>query len=281
MRALFFSRSPAAGSLRSLAVVGSMLACLSLTGLTGCATPPPADDPEAVAEFKELNDPMEPANRVFFAGNTFVDEAVLAPVARGYRAVVPDGVRTGISNVLFNIGTPIRLTNDILSGKPRRAGDTTMRFFINSTAGVLGFFDVAAGMGFVKTDSDFGLTLASWGVEEGPFLFLPILGPSSPRDFTGYIVDQTTDPFSWVGQGTAVMALRWSRFGISAVSTRDRVLDPVDQIKKTALDPYATFRSLYRQFRAAGIKKLAEDNRATIPVWFPARAGEQINPPPR
>ena len=156
-----------------------------------------------------------------------------------------------------------------------------MRFFINSTAGVLGFFDVAAGMGFVKTDSDFGLTLASWGVEEGPFLFLPILGPSSPRDFTGYIVDQTTDPFSWVGQGTAVMALRWSRFGISAVSTRDRVLDPVDQIKKTALDPYATFRSLYRQFRAAGIKKLAEDNRATIPVWFPARAGEQINPPPR
>ena len=110
MRALFFSRFPAAGSLRSLAVVGSMLACLSLTGLTGCATPPPADDPEAVAEFKELNDPMEPANRVFYAGNTFVDEAVLAPVARGYRAVVPDGVRTGISNVLFNIGTPIRLT---------------------------------------------------------------------------------------------------------------------------------------------------------------------------
>ncbi len=276
MRALSFSRFPTAGSVRSLALAGLMV-----VGLAGCATAPPADDPEAVAEFKELNDPIEPTNRVFYAINTALDDALLAPVARGYRAVFPDVVRTGISNVLVNLGTPVRLGNDILTGKPRRAGDTTMRFFINSTAGVLGFFDVAAGMGYKKTDTDFGLTLANLGVEEGPFLFLPILGPSGPRDLTGFVVDRAADPFTWVGQGTAVVALGWSRTGVSAISVREKVLDPVEQIKKTALDPYATFRSLYRQYRTAELTKLKNDNRATIPVWFPDRAGEQINPPAR
>lgn len=276
MRALFFSRFPTAGSVRSLA-----LAALMAAGLGACATAPPADDPEAVAEFKELNDPAEPTNRVFYAVNTALDEALLEPVARGYRAVFPDVVRTGISNILVNLGTPVRLGNDILAGKPRRAGDTTMRFFINSTAGVLGFFDVATDMGYKRTDTDFGLTLANWGVEEGPFLFLPVLGPSGPRDLTGFVVDRAADPFTWVGQGTAVTALGWSRTGVSAISVRAQVLDPVEQIKKTALDPYATFRSLYRQYRTGELKKLKEDNRATVPVWFRDRAGEQINPPPR
>lgn len=277
MRALFPTRFASVGSFRSVLLAGVVLA-----GLAGCATPPAGDDPEAVAEFKELNDPLEPTNRVFYEVNTAIDDAVLAPVARGYRAVVPDEVRKGIYNVLTNLGTPVRLGNDVLSGKPRRAGDTTMRFFINTSVGLLGFFDVAEGMGFKKNnDSDFGLTLASWGVEEGPFLFLPILGPSNPRDLTGYAVDQVGDPFSWVGQGATVTALRWSRFAVSAVVVRERVLDPVEKTKQTALDPYATFRSLYRQYRSASLRKLKEDNRATIPVWFPDRAGEQINPPPR
>ncbi len=274
----------AARSLRRLSPrpLHSALAALLLTaGLTGCATPPPADDPEAVAEFRETNDPLEPTNRVFYAINNGIDTVILKPAAQAYRWAVPGEVRTGVDNMLSNLATPVRLGNDILEGKPRRAGDTTMRFFINTTAGVLGFFDVASGLGYRGHDANFGLTLANWGVEEGPFLFLPILGPTNPRDATGFAVDTVADPFKWVGQGTVVTALSWTRFGLNALNQREKVLDPIDQIKKTALDPYATFRSLFRQYRASQLKNLREDNRATIPVWFPQRAGQEINPPPR
>jgi phospholipid-binding lipoprotein MlaA len=254
------------------------MAATVVVGLIGCATPPATNDPEEMAEFKELNDPIEPTNRVFFEVNTALDNAIMEPLARAYRAVTVEPVRTGVDNMLRNLGTPVRLSNDILAGKPRRAGDTTMRFFINTTVGLLGFFDVATDLGYPKHDTDFGLTLGSWGVSDGPFLFLPVLGPSGPRDLTGFVVDKAADPFTWVGQGTAVQALGWSRFGLGALNAREKVLDPIEQTRKTALDPYATFRSLYRQYRAAALRKLQDDNRATIPVWFPGRAGEQINP---
>ncbi len=259
----------------------AILAGLVTMGLGACATPPPADDPDAVAEFKETNDPLEPMNRVFYAINNGIDTVLLKPAAEAYRYVVPGKVRTGVDNMLSNLATPVRLGNDILEGKPRRAGDTTMRFFINTTAGVLGFFDVAADWGYPSHDANFGLTLANWGIDEGPFLFLPILGPTNPRDAFGFGVDTVADPFKWVGQGAVVQALSWSRFTLSALNQREKALDPIDQIKKTALDPYATFRSLFRQFRASQLKNLREDNRATIPVWFPQRAGQEINPPPR
>ncbi len=276
MPALIAACLPSAGLLRGLALTG-----LVLGGLAACATPPPDNDPDAVAEFKELNDPLEPTNRVGYAINDALDTVILEPAARAYRFVVPAPVRTGVDNVLDNLGTPVKLGNDMLAGKPRRAGDTTMRFLINTTAGMLGFFDVASGLGFKKHDTDFGLTLGSWGVDEGPYLFLPILGPSSPREATGFVADIVIDPFTWVGQGTTVKALGWARTGTGAVNAREKVLDPVEQTKKTALDPYATFRSLYRQYRAASLQKLRDDNRATIPVWFPDRAGQEINPPPR
>ncbi|MGE0417444.1 MAG: VacJ family lipoprotein [Acetobacteraceae bacterium] len=276
MRAACTFRCLSPGRLRH-----ALLAGLVMVVLAACATPPPADDPDAVADYKETNDPLEPTNRVFYAINNGIDTVLLKPAAEAYRYVVPGKVRTGVDNMLSNLATPVRLGNDILEGKPRRAGDTTMRFFINTTAGVLGFFDVASDLGYRSHDANFGLTLANWGIDEGPFLFLPILGPSNPRDATGFAVDTVADPFKWVGQGTAVQALSWSRFGLNALNQREKVLDPIDQIKKTALDPYATFRSLYRQYRASQLRNLREDNRATIPVWFPQRAGQEINPPPR
>jgi len=244
-------------------------------GLAGCATRPPADDPDAVADYNQTNDPLEPTNRVFYAINNGLDTVILRPAALAYRYVVPDPVRTGIHNVLANIGLPIQLTNDALEGKPRRAGDTTMRFLINTTAGVLGIFDVATKWGYPDHDADFGMTLALWGVPEGPFLFLPVLGPSDPRDAAGFGVDIAFDPFTWIGTGPnkpAWSAFKWSRFGLNAIDSRERVLDAVDSIKKTALDPYATFRSLYRQHRHAQIETLRNDNRATVPVWFPQPA---------
>ncbi len=245
-----------------------------LGALGGCATPPPASDPEALADFNQVNDPLEPANRVGYQVNNGLDTYFLRPLALGYRAAVPQPVRNGVHNVLANLGTPVLLTNDMLEGKPRRAGDTTMRFLINTTIGGLGAFDVAQGMGYPAHEADFGLTLAVWGLPEGPFLFLPVLGPSDPRDASGFGVDIAMDPFTWVGQGVITEALTWSRFAVSAVDARERVLDGVDSIKKTALDPYATFRSLYRQHRESQLKALTDDNRATVPVWFPQPGGQ-------
>jgi phospholipid-binding lipoprotein MlaA len=272
MRPVLCSRRPFFGTPLILALLA-----LTVFGLSGCATKPPADDPDAVADYQQTNDPLEPTNRVFYAVNNGLDTVLLRPAALAYRFAVPGVVRTGIHNVLANIGSPIQLTNDMLEGKPRRAGDTTMRFLINTTAGVFGIFDVATKWGYPDHDADFGMTLALWGVPEGPFLFLPVLGPSDPRDAAGFGVDIAFDPFTWIGTGpnkTGWSAFKWSRFGLNAVDSRERVLDALDQIKKTALDPYATFRSLYRQHRRAQIEALRNDNRASVPVWFsqPANA---------
>jgi phospholipid-binding lipoprotein MlaA len=246
-----------------------MIAAVLLGSFGGCATPPPADDPDAIADFKEANDPLEPTNRGIYAFNNALDTVILRPAAQAYRFVLPGPVREGVHNVLVNLGTPVQLSNDMLEGKPRRAGDTTMRFLINTTVGVLGVFDVAKGWGYPQHDADFGMTLALWGLPEGPYLFLPVFGPSDPRDAIGLGVNSVMDPFTWVGQGTAVRALNWSRFGLNGLDQRERHLDDIDNIKKTALDPYATFRSLYRQHRHGQIEDLRRDNRATIPVWFP------------
>jgi phospholipid-binding lipoprotein MlaA len=248
---------------------------LVIVGLQACATRPPADDPDALADYRQTNDPLEPTNRVFYAVNNGIDTVILKPAAQAYRYVVPGAVREGLHNVLANMGSPVQLANDILEGKPRRAGDTTMRLVINTTAGVLGFFDVASKWGYPDHDADFGMTLASWGVPEGPFLFLPVLGPTDPRDAAGFGADILLDPFTWVGTGPnhpGWQAFTWSKYGLNAVDSRERVLDPINQIKKTALDPYATFRSLYRQHRHAQIEALRNDNRATVPVWFPQPA---------
>lgn len=255
---------------------------LSAGGLAGCATPPPANDPDAVADFRQTNDPLEPTNRVFYKINNGIDTVIMKPAAQAYRAVLPNPVRTGIHNFLGNLGGPVRLTNDTLQGKPRRAGDSAMRFLINTTVGVVGIFDVAKEVGYPDHDTDFALTLANWGVPEGPFLFLPVLGPSSPRDVTGFAVDVAADPFTWIGRGTTGFTIAsWTKTVTAALDQRSRLLDVIDQVKKTALDPYATFRSLYRQNRAAKLEKLQADNQVTIPIWWPQAAGTGASAQPQ
>lgn len=231
-------------------VFAAILALLA----AGCATPPPADDPEAVAEFRENNDPAEPFNRAMLDVHQAIDRTVLAPVARGYRAVVPQPIRTGIQNVLGNLRTPVILVNDMLQGEPRRAGDTLGRFFINSTLGLGGIFDVArTRFGVAGHSEDFGQTFARWGVGEGPYLFIPIVGPSNPRDLTGSVADLAADPATWFGQGAAVTALTASRAGMTVVNTREGLLDPLEQLEQSSLDYYAALRSIYRQRRQAEI----------------------------
>ena len=238
--------------------------------LSACATPP--KDPDELADYRQTNDPLEPTNRVFYKINNALDEAILKPAAKAYVFVLPEPVRTGIHHMLGNLGTPVQLSNDMLEGKPRRAGDTTMRFLINTTVGVLGFFDVAKGWGYPDHDADFGMTLAAWGVGPGPYLYLPVLGPNDPRDFAGFGVDIAMDPFTWVGQGGAVQVLGYSKWALNALDQRSRLLGDIDSIKKTALDPYATFRSLYRQHRQSQIEEMENDNRATVPDWYPQPA---------
>ena len=234
--------------------------------LAACATQPPATDPDALADFRQTNDPLEPTNRFFYSVNDGLDTYLLRPVAVAYRQV-PGVIRRPIHNVLANMSTPITFANDVLQTKPTRAGTSMMRFLINSTAGVGGLFDVASDLGYPEHDTDFGVTLALWGAGDGPFLFLPVLGPSNPRDATGFAGNAVLDPFTWVTFG-GVNTLRYAKFGAGAVDARERLLDPVDNIKKTALDPYATFRSLYRQNRQSVIDQTRADDRPTVPAWF-------------
>lgn len=245
--------------LRILSVVALLLA-------TGCADRPSSGDADALAEYKANNDPIEPANRFFYRINDGLDTYILAPVARGYR-YVPEAIRRPIHNVIANISTPVIFANDVLQAKPRRAGDSMMRFVINSTAGVGGLFDVATDLGYPEHESGFGTTLALWGVGEGPFLFLPVLGPSNPRDAAGFAGNLVLDPLTFATFGGS-RTLGIARFGVAAVDTRERLLDPIDNIKKSALDPYATFRSLYRQNRQAEVEARREPDPATVPAWF-------------
>lgn len=255
----------------------SLAGFCALALLAGCATPP--TDPDDLAYFQETNDPLEPTNRVFYAVNDALDTVVLKPVAQAYRYAVPARARTGVHNALSNLSSPVLFTADVLQGKPQRAGDAAMRFLINSTFGIGGIFDVAEGWGYPTHDNDSGVTLSSWGAPNGPFLFLPVLGPSSPRDAAGFVADIFVDPFAWTGD--AISMLGWTRFGVGAVDSRERVLDPLDQIQKTALDPYATIRSLYRQNRQSHIEEVRNDHAATIPVWFPQPAEPSADPASR
>lgn len=235
--------------------------------LAGCATPPPASDPDALAEFRETNDPLEPTNRVFYNVNNALDTVILRPIALGYRAVTPQPVQTGVHNVLTNLGTPVVFANDVMQGRPHRAAETMARLLINTTLGIGGMFDVAERFGVPQHDSDFGMTLAVWGLPDGVFLFLPVLGPTNPRDTVGFGVDTVMDPFGWIGQGSVVEALRWARTGLGAIDARAGVLDDLDKIMAQALDPYATIRSLSRQHRRAQIEA--------------AKAGDSAPPAPK
>jgi phospholipid-binding lipoprotein MlaA len=256
-------------SRRSALAATTALALFATIG--GCAPRPPANDPDALEEYKQTHDPLEPTNRVLFAINNGIDAVILRPVAVGYNYAVPEPVRTHVHNVLTNLSSPVVLANDMMQGKSHRAGDTLMRFVINSTLGLGGMFEVADGWGYPYHSNDFGLTMAIWGIPEGPFLFLPVLGPSDPRDAVGVGADIAMDPITWL-PGNLATNLGYVRFGMTAVDTRAGLLGTLDKIEAQALDPYATLRSLYRQSRQSKVDDIRNDTTATQPSWYPAPA---------
>lgn len=249
--------------------------------LAGCAPKPPASEPDELADYNERHDPLEPTNRTFYAVNDALDRNILRPVASGYRATIPATVREHVHNTLSNLGNPTQFVNDVFQGHPRKAGNTFMRLLINTTVGAGGVFEVASGWGFPDHDTDAGLTLAVWGVPDGPFLFLPVLGPSNPRDAVGFGTDIVLDPLTWISFGGS-STFGWARFGAGVVDGRARVLTETDSIEKTALDPYASYRTLYQQHRASEVDAAKMDLPATVPAWYSLpEAALQPAPPDR
>ena len=249
--------------LQRLAIAG--VVAMSVT-LGGCATKPDPTDEAAVQAYQEANDPLEPMNRYFFSVNMFLDEVLLKPFAGYYNIALPQVAKDGIRGILRNVDTPVILANDLFQGEGNRAGITTGRFFVNTTLGLGGFFDVAKHFGMPYHDEDFGQTLAVWGTGEGPYLMIPLLGPSNPRDASGKIVDKFLDPMTYIGYIYGVGYINTIRGGLEAVDTRARNLQAIDELQKGSIDFYATVRSLYRQHRNDAIRNGKEDEDLTPKV---------------
>ncbi len=215
----------------------------------------PADSNLAYAAENEdfvVSDPFEPWNRRMFAIHEGVDRYVVEPTARVYRAVTPRWARQGVSNALRNLGAPVTLANDLLQGEFDRAGVTTARFGLNSTFGLLGLVDVAEDMGLERHAEDFGQTLATWGVDPGPYIFVPLLGPTTLRDGVGRGVDNAFDPLAYA-DFDEIDDVRATRAGLTALSVRENLLDPIAAVRETAVDPYAAIRTQYAYARRDAI----------------------------
>lgn len=198
-------------------------------------------------------DPIEPVNRAVFVFNDTLDQWVVDPVASGWRFVLPHRVRLCVSNFFENLLIPVRFANDVLQAKPKVAFQDAGRFVINSWVGIGGLFDPASAGGIPKHTEDFGQTLGYWGVPPGPYLMLPILGPSNPRDALGLAVDS-------VG---AVQSFFLSYYILLAAAAVDRIndrsmnLEEVRAERAAAFDFYAAVRGAYTQYRANQVRDRA------------------------
>jgi len=221
--------------------------------LAGCATPP--TDPTERAAFEQNNDPLEPLNRNILDLNLFVDRILLKPVTKVYIAIVPEEGRDALRRALDNMKEPVVVINNVLQGDPKRAFTAIGRFTINTTVGLAGFFDVAKEWGLDKETGDFGQTLFVWGSPAGPYLVLPILGPSNPRDLIGMGMDAYMDPFSYLATAKDLDQIQIARFVLGGIDQRAQVIETLDDLQKNSLDFYAQLRSLVEQRRAAELRR--------------------------
>lgn len=227
------------------------LASLFLLAVSACA---PADSTD------DDNDPMESINRGVFEFNMVVDNFVFEPVAKGYRYITPDPLRSRIGNVADNLQEPLNMIHAFLQGDFQQGMVSFWRFTLNSTVGIAGMNDVAASAGLERRREDLGQTLAVWGVGDGPYIVLPILGPSNLRDTGGTVGDWFLDPVNYAIDDTNTQI--WVALGKGLVQ-RERLINVFDDVEETSLDPYVTWRSMYRQHRAALIANTGE---GPIPV---------------
>jgi phospholipid-binding lipoprotein MlaA len=221
----------------------ALLAALCLV-MAGCSDMPSS----TLSNQTDANDPWESMNRQVFAMNQEIDHSVLLPIARGYVDVVPEPARDGVHNALSNFDAPVVFANDILQGEFSLAVQTVGRFGLNSTLGLGGLIDVATPAGISYHSADFGQTLGVWGVGDGPYLVLPLLGPDNPRDLAGLVADTFMDPLIYVGIRDYTY---WGigEEGVSVLDLRARNIGTIEDIERSSLDLYVTERSLYRQYR--------------------------------
>ena len=211
---------------------------LLLAMLTGCASVP-------AGAGQDPRDPLEAFNRQVFAFNEGLDKAVLKPLAQVYDKVLPEPVQECLSNGFSNLREPSNAINNLFQGKGAEAVNDICRFAVNTTIGLLGCFDVAGRMGLEKHREDFGQTLGVWGVGNGPFLVLPLFGPSSVRDGVGLGVETVFDVNFWIEN----VSVRNIIFGVRTVNARAELLDADDLISGAALDKYTFIRDGYLQRR--------------------------------
>jgi phospholipid-binding lipoprotein MlaA len=252
-------------------------ALVAVAVLAGCSTMRSPDP----------RDPWEGLNRATYEFNDGFDKVLLKPVAEGYRFVLPTPARTAVTNFFANLKDPWIALNQLMQGKPRLAIDDLGRFVWNSTFGLLGLIDVASDMGLPKHNEDFGQTLAVWGADFGPYLVLPILGPSSVRDGVGLIPDAYAYlPWQipkWADFEHRV-TWQWSLTGLDLVQTRANLLDASDILEEAALDRYAFLRNAYFQRRRYLIydgdpPPLPADKQSSVtPVNDPAPPGQLVEP---
>jgi phospholipid-binding lipoprotein MlaA len=214
--------------------------------------PSPSEEPA-----ETIADPIEPVNRAFFHFNDKLYFWVLKPVATGYKTVIPEDARLGVRNFFSNLTTPVRLFNCLFQAKFKGAGNETVRFVVNTTLGVVGFYDFAKKQfNIEKQEADFGQTLGIWGMEPVFYIYLPILGPSSLRDGLGFAVDTALNPQTYLAIFSVVAGYaNTGGWVLEKINEASLTLGEYENLKKAALDPYIAIREAYSQYRQNKIKK--------------------------
>jgi phospholipid-binding lipoprotein MlaA len=259
------------------------------TAPAAVAAPPPAagpppdplfEEPEAADEYeppRPISDPLEPANRAFFGLNRRLDDWFWSPLTRAYRFVTPEPARRGIRRALRNLNTPIFFVNNLLQLRLRDAGETLGAFALNSTLGMLGVLEPSKEAGWQAHPADFGQTLDLVGVGSGPYLVLPIFGPTTPRDGVGNVVDHFFQPLNYVFPIVPVQIL-WG--GGAGLSLREESSDQLAALEKSSVDFYAVMRSAWAQNRAKEVADARSRRDAQLAAIVPEswRCGERAEP---
>jgi phospholipid-binding lipoprotein MlaA len=248
------------------AVLGSLVFVTAL--VTGCATTRSTGD--GATSTTSSDDPIEGFNRAVFTVNDKLDRAVFKPIAQGYEKVFPDPVRSCVSNIFGNIADVPASLNNFLQGKFKEGSSDICRVGVNTTIGVVGCFDIASKWGFEKHNEDFGQTLGAWGVPSGPYLVVPLFGPSTFRDAPASIVDGYMDPTHYLSR----VAIRNILYGVRLVDKRAQALDTTNFIDNAALDPYVFVRDAYLTRR----RSLVNDGREPASSSTDTRGGEASLP---
>lgn len=240
-----------------------MMATVGVLGLTACAS---SQNQSIMGDGQVISDPLEDTNRAVFKFNAAVDEAVIHPVIKGYRFVVPKEARNSLGNFLRNLQSPVIFANQVLQGDIEGAKNVVLRAVINTFAGFGGLFDFAGKEGLPHEAEDFGQTLATWGLDQGPYVVVPLLGPSTARDSVGYIVDGYADPLRWYLFNIEKTGIYYTKSSLNYLNLRDELMDVLEDLRNSSIDYYASTRSIYYQHREALVNDENPDDSVTVSI---------------